>query len=299
VKRLDPKLDVVFKLMLTREPALLIDMLEGVLAKPVGVPAILDSSFPGERVGDKGISFDIRAALGDGSRVDLEMQGRWVPALAPRLIYYGARDYAAQLRRGDGYQLLTPTAVIVWLAESLFPALDRLHSAFELRERHTHAPFGDFGGHLTIHLLQLPHLSRAGTIGYDAKVERWARFFTASDGAALDQLASEDPIMSLAKQTLDRLSQDPEAQRLAQEREDELKLHRIGLLTMQAEAKAKGKAEGKAEGRADILLKLLGLRFGLPAEATRARVEKATLEQLDAWAERVLTAQTLYEVFEP
>jgi predicted transposase/invertase (TIGR01784 family) len=291
VKRLDPKLDVVFKLLLTSEPPLLIDMLEGVLAKPVGVPAILDSHFAGERVGDKGIAFDIRAALGDGSRVDLEMQRRLAPALAPRLIYYGARDYAAQLRRGGGYQLLTPTTVIIWLGESLFPTLDRLHSVFELRERHTHAPFGDVGDHLTIHVLQLPHLSRSSALGYDARVERWARFFTVTDAAALDQLASEDPIMSLAQQTLDRLSQDRDAQRLAQEREDELKLNAIGLLA--------ARQESRAAGRADILLKLLGLRFGHPAEATRARIEKATLAQLDAWAGRVLTAETLAEVFEP
>lgn len=62
-----------------------------------------------------------------------------------------------------------------------------------------------------------------------------------------------------------------------------------------AEGKEEGKVEGKAEGRAEIVVKLLGLRFGtLPAEA-EARIRAAGLEELDEIAVRVLTAGTLHE----
>jgi hypothetical protein len=60
-----------------------------------------------------------------------------------------------------------------------------------------------------------------------------------------------------------------------------------------------GKAEGKAEGRVEIILKLLALRFGLLTEAVPARVHSAQDAQLDAVAERVLTAQTLEEALRP
>lgn len=93
--------------------------------------------------------------------------------------------------------------------------------------------------------------------------------------------------MSLATQTLDELSQDPEIRRRARYRADEIKLDRIERLA------------SRIEGGAEILLKLLGLRFGRLSDATRARVEEATLEQLDTWVERVLTAQTLDEVLAP
>ncbi|MCA9708318.1 MAG: DUF4351 domain-containing protein [Myxococcales bacterium] len=82
---------------------------------------------------------------------------------------------------------------------------------------------------------------------------------------------------------------DPETRRRAREREDELELYEIGLAVNRAE----GKAEGRLEGKAEILLKLLSLRFGPLDGATRARVEAAPPEQLDAWAERVLSAPTL------
>jgi predicted transposase/invertase (TIGR01784 family) len=304
VKRLDPKLDLVFKLLLLREPALLHDMLQSILARPVRDLTILDRDLPGALPRDKEIILDIRARLDDGSRADIEMQTRITSALGSRLYYYGARDYSDQLVRGDDYALLTPTAVIVWLVDPLFPALKRLHSTFELRERNTHTRFGD---QLTLHLLQLSALSPSFPSGYAGQVERWARFLTARTNAQLNRLAAENPIMSLAKQTLDALSQDPATHRRARERADEIKLYKIDLLASRiegeakgrAEGEAKGRAKGRAEGEAKLLLKLLALRFGSTSDATRARVEAATPAQIDAWAGRVLTAKTLKEVLAP
>jgi hypothetical protein len=57
-----------------------------------------------------------------------------------------------------------------------------------------------------------------------------------------------------------------------------------------------GKAEGKAEGRIEIILKLLALRFGPLTEVDQTRVRGAQDAQLDAVAERMLTAKTLEEV---
>ena len=53
--------------------------------------------------------------------------------------------------------------------------------------------------------------------------------------------------------------------------------------------------QGKAEGRIELILKQLALRFGPLTEATQARVRGAPDAQLDAVAERVLTAKTLEE----
>ena len=56
-----------------------------------------------------------------------------------------------------------------------------------------------------------------------------------------------------------------------------------------------GKAEGKVEGRMELILKLLALRFGPLPDATQTRVRSAQDAQLDAVAERMLTAKTLEE----
>jgi Domain of unknown function (DUF4351) len=66
-----------------------------------------------------------------------------------------------------------------------------------------------------------------------------------------------------------------------------------------AEGKVEGRAEGRAEGRVEIVLKLLALRFGPLTELVRVRIQGAEDAQLDAVAERVLTAQTLEEALAP
>jgi predicted transposase/invertase (TIGR01784 family) len=293
-ERLDPTLDIVFKLLLIRTQALLVDMLEAILGRPIAQVTILNPEILGELASDKRVVLDIRVALSDGSRIDVEMQARTAPALRSRLVYYATRDYSDQLDRGDGYEELTPTVVIVWLVEPIKKLPHRLHTVYELRERHTHEPFGD---QLAIHVLQLSALPASGALGYsvDARVERWARFFSAQDDADYDQLASEDPIMATAKEALDQLSRDPAVHRLARERADAIKLHELDL----ASWRKKDREEGLAAGEAKLLLRQLSRRFGPLAEATRARVQSATVEQIEIWAERILDAPTLDDVLAP
>jgi len=68
-----------------------------------------------------------------------------------------------------------------------------------------------------------------------------------------------------------------------------------------AEGEAKGKAEGEAKGEltgaAKVLLRLLRRRFGVVPETTAARIAAASAVDLDCWADRVLDAPTLADVF--
>jgi len=62
--------------------------------------------------------------------------------------------------------------------------------------------------------------------------------------------------------------------------------------------KAEGKAEGKVLGQAELLLKQLRFKGFTVDPELAARVESCQdLGQLDLWAERVLTATTLDDIF--
>ena len=54
-------------------------------------------------------------------------------------------------------------------------------------------------------------------------------------------------------------------------------------------------AQGVAQGRAALIVKLLTLRFGQLDNETLVRIERASIEELDAIGERLLTAQTLQD----
>ena len=54
-------------------------------------------------------------------------------------------------------------------------------------------------------------------------------------------------------------------------------------------------AQGRAEGRAAMVAKLLALRFGPLTQQAETRIAAASIEELDAIGDRLLTAQTLNE----
>jgi len=58
-----------------------------------------------------------------------------------------------------------------------------------------------------------------------------------------------------------------------------------------------GQARGQAEGRAALLLRQLGKRFGALPAAVETKVRAAGSDTLDLWAERVLDARSLDDVF--
>jgi flagellar biosynthesis/type III secretory pathway protein FliH len=59
----------------------------------------------------------------------------------------------------------------------------------------------------------------------------------------------------------------------------------------------KGKAEGRAEGERGILERLLKLKFGAVPEWALLAMANAREEQLLGWADRVISAASLDEVF--
>ena len=80
---------------------------------------------------------------------------------------------------------------------------------------------------------------------------------------------------------------------------EEVYMTTADMLRAEGEAKglAKGEAKGRAEHAAGVLVRLLTRRFGAVPDELRARIDTASLEQLDTWTERVLDAATLDDVF--
>jgi hypothetical protein len=56
-------------------------------------------------------------------------------------------------------------------------------------------------------------------------------------------------------------------------------------------------AAGRAEGRAEMLLRQLSVKFGPVSAEIDQRVRSADVAELDVWAERVLVAQAIDDVF--
>ena len=70
-----------------------------------------------------------------------------------------------------------------------------------------------------------------------------------------------------------------------------------GIKQGMAEGMAKGVAKGVAQGERAVLERLIHRRFGPLDAQTLARLESANQPQLELWADRLLDAGSLADVF--
>jgi predicted transposase YdaD len=98
--------------------------------------------------------------------------------------------------------------------------------------------------------------------------------------------------MATAIEALERLSEDPEAQRLAREREDSVRLYQMSLAHSHREGRTEGRTEGRAEGRAAALratIERLAASSGIqPTAEQRATLEDPKTD-LDAILETLIS----------
>jgi predicted transposase/invertase (TIGR01784 family) len=282
--------DIVVKMVFVRSQDALRNMLSAVLGEPVKSLTVLDPHVPGSMSlegSDKWIVLDVRVVLESGKRVIVEIQMRATDELPSRLVFYAARDLAGELQRGEEYGKLTPTVLIVWLGERMFPADPaHLHRVFELRERTSGELLSD---QLAVHVLQLEDFSKLKAPESEGEgekaIRRWARFFLAETAEELDQLGKEDEEMQSAVDTVKMLSQDPDAVKLAEQRLADTRLYHHAL------------AVAEERGERLLLQKLIARKFGEMDAQAAARLSQASSAELEIWAERILDAKTLADVF--
>jgi predicted transposase/invertase (TIGR01784 family) len=286
--------DIVFKLLFVRHPESLRYMLSVILGEEVAELTILNPEIPGhvgEGRDEKVIVLDVRVRLGDGRRVIVEMQMRTDAELGGRLVYYAARDLSSGLSRGETYGDITPTVLVVWLGERMFPRdPEHLHRIAEMRVRGTGELVTDV---LAVHVLQLKDFSGVAPVNASPREQalwRWARFFQTESEAEMNALAKEDPEMRGTVETIKATSEDPETQRLATEAEMGAFFYRRAIKMAQA--------EGQAEGQAALIIEQLESKFGPLDPGIESRVSSATSKELSRWAVRLLTAASVAEVFE-
>jgi predicted transposase/invertase (TIGR01784 family) len=298
-KRLDPKLDVVFKILFAapENRDLLISLLTAVIrpASPITSVDVVNPQLPKELVIDKGAVLDLHVKLADGRQIDVEMQAKPHHGLRSRVLYYWARMYSAQLRPGMTYEELQPCIAIFILGESELPS-DRFHSTFEVLEVHSGERFSD---QLEVHFVELPKLpSRSGRKSDEEQLEQWGRFFTAVGDQEFEELAMGNPVMAKAKGALDFLSEQPDVQELARQRELAQHEYLTGVRGGEARGRVEGLTSGLAKGRVAALLALLHAR-GLDVSSDLHERITACEDTavLDGWITRAATASSVDVVF--
>jgi len=209
-----------------------------------------------------------------------------LPAVLPVVVHHGASGWTAARSLGELYDLDADAR------EVLDPLLPELRFVLDdlgriAMERVEQRPMTDLG-RLALLFLQRVRISP----DLAADVRRWlgmlGRVFSApSGGEAVGLLLSY--ILSVLETVPDGVLAALDAGLGREARE----------VYMSAAQKLidQGRDQGRVEGKAEMLLQLVQLRFGSPPPTIVARVRAASDSELAQWAERILTAPTLADLF--
>jgi predicted transposase/invertase (TIGR01784 family) len=315
VERLDPRLDIVFKMLFGAPDSRdqLTSLISAVLrpARPITDVQVLNPEVRKEDVTSKGIALDVLVQLDGGMRVDVEMQTYRAPAFRERALYYWSRLHAAQLGIGERYEALHPTVSVLFMGYAELPG-ERLHSTFRLSEIHDGTVFSPG---IELHMVELPKRALLDEQARRAEAElvAWTTFLDAETPEELEAAMKSHPEIARAEAKLQTMSRSEKARLMAMLRERNLAGQRIHLGAARSEGRAEGLAEGRAEGhaegealglakgealglakgRAETLIELLTVRFGPIDARTAARIRAAGQAKHQRWLSRVFEAPTL------
>ena len=172
-----------------------------------------------------------------------------------------------------------------------YSQLPQIHRIY-LDRYHTLPP----GAPLTLQWLQLIALE-----GIEATIEQVKQFHQAHQPLAVDDLSLLETIVAYKipqltveeiKAMLNLADADLKKSRFYQD------IARIEGEKAEKRGEKRGKQEGEQIGKAKMLLELISLKFGAPSKTVVKRVTHADIEQLDVWIRRILTANSLRELFE-
>ena len=240
--------------------------------------------------------------------IHIEVQGQYDPNFAKRLFVYNYRIY-------DRYDRPVATLAVLaddsdtWQPKSFgyeifgcrhyleFPSVKLVHYASQLDDLLKQPnPFA---------LVTSAHLQNRSTKGnnhqrYDAKL-RLAKLLYERNWdkqRILDLYAVIDWMMTLPRELEYQLQTEIDTFERNKKVSYITNAERFGIEKGMQQGMQQGKLEGKLEGQAALLTRLLNKRFGFLSIETSQRLQMATSEQLDLWADRILDAPSLAAVFD-
>jgi predicted transposase/invertase (TIGR01784 family) len=97
------------------------------------VEILENKTFTPQTIGDKSVTFDIRAVLQDKTRVNVEVQLRNQHNMDKRSLYYWGKEYVTSIKEGEDY-LELPDVIAINIVDFDYLPSRNFHTCFHLRE---------------------------------------------------------------------------------------------------------------------------------------------------------------------
>jgi predicted transposase/invertase (TIGR01784 family) len=191
-------MDSVFKFVFCKEERIPIFLdLINALVFPDGERAFktahfLDRELSPSRYGGKGGRFDALALMDAGDTVNLEVQASTDPAYLKRVVTYTCWLHGSQLDKGKKYYEAKPTISVNILGFDHFKSDKSFSNSFSFRNDKSGKKLND---DLGLFFFEIPKFMRSVKVA-KTKQERWLAYFAGMEGEKMEQVASQEPMIS-------------------------------------------------------------------------------------------------------
>lgn len=258
IKLLKPKNDIVFQSLFSKNnekitKAFVQALLEEKIDKIViNNDKELFRENPNEKLGILDLELDIN----NKEKVDVEIQLIDRHNLEKRLLFYFAKLYQSQIKRGYDYIDAKKVVLIAIIDYSLGKTkdIDRMETVWKLIEKCDGIVLTD---DIEIHIIELEKVKNTYMKDRNNKKAQWMLFLDNPNSKEVQEIMEENKEIEEATVVVKKMSKDEKLQRLADLREkaimDEKAIYRGGV----TKGKEEGKKEGKNERNKEIAEELL------------------------------------------
>jgi predicted transposase/invertase (TIGR01784 family) len=275
---LTPRLDIVFKLLFTKDTDMLADLINCMLSlsgnRRIMNVTVLNPVILPDEVLKKYIILDIRARDGRKHEYDIEMQAQKYDIYPKRALYYLCKIYANQLESGENYGELRPVSGIHFLDYAMFEKNEDFHFHFMLKDiRH---PELELNEDISMHIFELPKIRkifRKMAVRQKTEMEEWLYFFNNAEKETEETMAQNytNPMVLRAYDILESLSADQQTRMIAEAREMAILDERSILASAEKKGVEKGRNEGRDESKKEMAHKLRSMGI-----LTKEQISKIT-----------------------
>ena len=247
----------------------------------------LDSAIYPNSLTKKQITLDLRLKLDTGENINVEMQSLSQKAFLERILFYWAKLYTEDLKKGESYQKLYPAYSLIFTNFDVLSLKDYMNS-FSIRM--DKEPFEELTNHLKIVIVELSKFECDDLIHLDKKAS-WCYVLKESENIGIREIEIlEEKGLGGAMALLKRVSEDDRL-RYEQESRDKFlfdqhwdriykfeegmekgieKGIRKGIEKGREEGLQKGREEGRDKRNEEIVLRMLdkNLDFSFISELT-------------------------------
>ena len=250
-KLLSPKMDVVFQVLFGEvgNEEITKDFLKAVLNEEItkvdlsGNPVLRRM-----RLDDKMGVLDVIAQIDDKEYCNIEMQMSDKEDLMKRFLYYWARTYSKNIRKGDFYEELKRTIAVI-ITDFEIKGLEELEYCTKwkiIEEKERKIILTDL---LEIVIIELPKIYCKEN--KNDKLLQWTYFLDNPKSEEVKNIMEENDIIKKANEKLEEISNDEIMQRIAEWKADGIRIENGRKRRFERElkeAKEQAKIEGREEG---------------------------------------------------